>query len=188
MKIIIKVSIGGLVGFFFTCQVFADVNNVFRNENFTFEYPSYWMLGKPQFPSTQVVVKPKTGEGAECSLMAKELPGTVSQADIDTYLLQKLDAAEYEASMRLQYNDVRVIETGNSIFGKLPAQVVRARYSLGSSKDKIYVHALVFTTATKGKSFVLTCGSSGSSQSISKEIFNKWLLTFNKLIATFKFI
>ncbi len=171
--------------FLINCQVIAGTNNLFRSKKISFEYPSDWVKKKPHFPNVQAAVGPK-GESSECSVNVREVPGNVSQADLDTYLLQKPDTADYEATFKLQYNDVKVIQTGNSILGKLPAQVVRVRASVGSSQDKVYVHSLVFITATLRNSFTLTCGSTGSSQSVADEIFNKWLMTFNKLIATFR--
>jgi hypothetical protein len=188
MKIITKSSLCFLIGILINCHAFADTVNVFRSSNFYFEYPSDWVIRQPQFPSAQAVVGPKSGEGAECSLTIKTLPGTASQADINTYLSEKPDAADYESSFRLQYNDVRVIETGNSMLGNLPAQVIRVLYSAGSSNNKVYVYSLAFSTATPSKSFTLTCAGSGNSQSLAEDNFNKWLLAFNKLIATFKII
>ena len=169
------------------CQAFADTGKIFKNSNFSFEYSSDWVDKKAQSSNTQAAVGPKE-ESTECSVIVKAVPGNVSQADLGAYLLQKPDAADYEATIRLQYNDVKVIQTGNSMLGKLPAQVVRVRYSVGSSKDKVYVHSLTFSTATLLNSFTLTCGGTGSSQLIADESFNKWLMTFNKLIATFRVI
>lgn len=174
-----------LFGLLVNCQVFADTKNLFSSQTFSFEYPTDWLDKKSQFPTVQAAVGPK-GESSECSVNVKEVPGNVSQADLDAYLLQKPDSADYETTFKLQYNDVKVIQTGNSTLGKLPAQVVRVRYSVGSSKDKVYVHSLIFSTATLHNSFTLTCGSTGSSQLVADEIFNKWLMTFNKLIATFR--
>ena len=65
-------------------------------------------------------------------------------------LSEKPIAAEFEESLKLQYNEVHVVEVGNSLLGNLPAHVFRVRYSSGTPSGEVFSYALM-GSATRGQ-------------------------------------
>ena len=169
----------------------ADEYAKFTSSNFgfSFEYPSSWEFRPHVFPNVQAAVGPKNGGMAECAISIKLLPETKSmrQKDLDNYSSQKSTPSEIEESLKLQYNDVQVIATGNTMLDDRPARVERVRYSAASQKGKIFVYSLSITTAKPGRIWTLGCSGTGWSSHEAEKNFGQRQMDINRLISTFRF-
>jgi hypothetical protein len=169
----------------------ADEFNKFTSSNFgfTFEYPSSWEIRPAVFPNARAVVGPKSGNVAECAIFIKLVPDTksMSQQNIDSYFSQKSIPSETEESFKLQYNDVQVIATGNSMLDNRPARVERVRYSAGSQQGKGFVYSLSMSTGTPGQIWTVGCSGLGRSSREAEKNYNKHQMEINRLISTFRF-
>ena len=159
-----------------------------RKYGFAFQYPMAWSAQPGIGRNTRVVItSPVNKPEANCNVVVRHIPSTVSQTQSD--LNRGLNGKEFEHDywLRDMPRDTRVFDPKKHSIGNQVARSAVLQISASIQGRTQYATQLHLITLRPGLFFGFTCGSTGDTAAEATAGFTHWKETFSKIVFSLKF-
>ena len=140
--------------------------------------PHSWIQQPTTTGSSRVKFSAPAGTPtAECAVIVKEFPSLKNQPQsvLDRQMTEPTSATELAAQMSARFNNVRILRTGLASVSGYPAQLVNARYSVGTPAGEVWSRVFTTTSATTpGLVWTITCGALGKTAEEAEKGYSYW--------------